>query len=183
VSTVSFMEELRYQAEYIRRRELSRALRKSSLFPEERDVVEQLSRSLVDALQRSPVARLMKVVAVTESTRSARMLPPTTSGSAIGADPQHFSTMTVITAASFLGTPVRGPSPRSGPPGPTLCRPDAGWRRGSSRRQPSSSTPPLRFGCDSTSEPWRIDFDCGPLEWVRHTRFPIEAGLHHVIQT
>ena len=108
MSTVSFLEESRYQAEYIRRRELSRALRKSSLFPEERDVVEQLSRALVDALLRGPVARLMKVLAVTESTRSARMLPPKTSGSAIGADPQHFSTMTVITAASFLGTPRPG---------------------------------------------------------------------------
>ena len=53
------MEEYRYEAEYIRRRELGRALRKSSLFPEERDVVEQLSRSLVDALLRGSVALLM----------------------------------------------------------------------------------------------------------------------------
>jgi hypothetical protein len=106
------MEDFRYEAEYIRRRELGRALRKSSLFYEEREVGEQLSRSLSDALLRGPVARLMGVLAVTENTRSARMLPPPTSGSAIGAAPQHFSTMTVITAASFLSTPVRGPSPR-----------------------------------------------------------------------
>jgi hypothetical protein len=46
-------------AEQIRRHEVSRALRKIDLSPEEEEVIERLSRSLVDKLLHGPISTVI----------------------------------------------------------------------------------------------------------------------------
>jgi glutamyl-tRNA reductase len=46
-------------AEQIRRREVSRALRRVDLTPEEEEAVERMSRSLVGRLLHGPISRVM----------------------------------------------------------------------------------------------------------------------------
>jgi len=46
-------------AEQIRRREVSRVLRKVDLSPEEEEAVERMSRSLVGRLLHGPISRVM----------------------------------------------------------------------------------------------------------------------------
>ena len=46
-------------AEQIRRHEVSRALKKVNLSPDEEEVIERLSRSLVGELLHGPISRVM----------------------------------------------------------------------------------------------------------------------------
>jgi glutamyl-tRNA reductase len=55
---VPFIQELRDGAEQIRRHELSRALQRMDLSPEEAEAVERMSRSLVNKLLHGPISEL-----------------------------------------------------------------------------------------------------------------------------
>jgi glutamyl-tRNA reductase len=55
---VPLIQELRDGAEQIRRHEISRALKKMDLSPEEREGIERLSHSLVNKLLHGPIAEL-----------------------------------------------------------------------------------------------------------------------------
>jgi glutamyl-tRNA reductase len=55
---VPLIRELRDGAELIRRHELSRALRRMNLSPEEEEAVERMSRSLVNKLLHGPIAEI-----------------------------------------------------------------------------------------------------------------------------
>ncbi|NTV64376.1 MAG: glutamyl-tRNA reductase, partial [Oscillochloris sp.] len=72
---VPTLTSLREYAESLRSSELDRALRRlSSLSPEQRTVVEALSRSIVNKLLHSPTRRLRDAAAQGDGQRYAAML-------------------------------------------------------------------------------------------------------------
>lgn len=70
---VPLIRELRGEAEVIRRHELSRAMKRMDLSPEEAEAIERLSRSLVNKLLHGPIAELKALAEAGHPLESAEV--------------------------------------------------------------------------------------------------------------
>jgi glutamyl-tRNA reductase len=70
---VPFIQELKHGAERIRRHELARALQRVDLSPEEAEVVERMSRSLVNKLLHGPISELKALAEAGHPLESAEV--------------------------------------------------------------------------------------------------------------
>jgi glutamyl-tRNA reductase len=70
---VPFIQELKHGAERIRRHELARALQRVDLSTEEAEVVERMSRSLVNKLLHGPISELKALAEAGHPLESAEV--------------------------------------------------------------------------------------------------------------